>query len=160
MWYHVDGDYMKKISIFSICFFIVDLLVKILITTNMHLYDKVNIIPNFFSIMYVRNTGAAFSVLENNRILFIIVAIIAVLLIFKYIVNVEMTKFNILCYSMLLGGIIGNLFDRIVYGYVIDYLSFNIFNFNYPVFNLADSFIVISIILLILKEIYGKVSSR
>ena len=51
---------------------------------------------------------------------------------------------------MLIGGIIGNLIDRIIYGYVIDYLDFNIFGYNYPVFNLADSMIVISIILLIL----------
>ena len=54
---------------------------------------------------------------------------------------------------MLIGGITGNLLDRIVYGYVIDYLSFEIFNYNFPVFNLADVFIVVSILLILIKGI-------
>ena len=54
---------------------------------------------------------------------------------------------------MLIGGITGNLLDRIVYGYVIDYLSFKIFNYNFPVFNLADVFIVVSILLILIKGI-------
>lgn len=145
---------MKKVTIFSIIFFVVDFFVKLIISSNLKLYDTINIIPNFFSIVYVRNTGAAFSILENSRILFIIVAIIAIVLLYKYFIkNVNENKFNILCYSMLTGGILGNLFDRIVYGYVIDYLSFDIFEYKFPVFNLADSYIVISIILLILKEV-------
>lgn len=145
---------MKKVTIFSIIFFVVDFFVKLIISSNLKLYDTINIIPNFFRIVYVRNTGAAFSILENSRILFIIVAIIAIVLLYKYFIkNVNENKFNILCYSMLTGGILGNLFDRIVYGYVIDYLSFDIFGYKFPVFNLADSYIVISIILLILKEV-------
>jgi signal peptidase II len=56
---------------------------------------------------------------------------------------------------MLIGGILGNLFDRIFYGYVIDYLDFYIFNYNYPVFNIADMCIVISVCLLIVDMIRG-----
>ena len=51
---------------------------------------------------------------------------------------------------MLLAGIIGNLIDRIIYGYVIDFLDFTIFNYNYPIFNIADTFIVIGILILII----------
>ena len=145
---------MKRITIYSILFFIVDLIIKIVVSTKLKLYDVINIIPNFFSIVFVKNTGAAFSILENNRFLFIIVALISIILIYRYFIkNVSSNRYNICCYSLLLGGIVGNLFDRVVYGYVIDYLSFNIFGYNFPVFNLADSYIVISIILLILKEI-------
>ena len=64
---------------------------------------------------------------------------------------------------MLLGGIMGNMIDRILYGYVIDYLSFNLFGFNAPIFNLADTFIVVSVILIFINEgviSRGRVSSR
>ena len=54
---------------------------------------------------------------------------------------------------MIVGGIVGNFFDRLVYGYVIDFLDFNLFGYNYPIFNLADSFIVIGIIILIISNI-------
>ena len=62
----------------------------------------------------------------------------------------KLDKFDIIGYSLLTGGIIGNLIDRIIYGYVIDYLDFYIFNYNYPVFNFADISIVIGVIIVII----------
>ena len=119
---------MKKIFLFSLIFVVLDFVVKIIINNNIALYDSINIIPNFFSITYVRNTGAAFSIMENNRVLFIIIAIIALILIYKYLImNKVIDRYLMISYSMLVGGIIGNMIDRIIYGYVIDYLSFNIF---------------------------------
>ena len=56
-------------------------------------------------------------------------------------------------YSMLLSGIIGNLIDRVVFGYVIDFLDFNIFGYDFAIFNIADSFIVVAIILLLFQEV-------
>ena len=140
---------MKKIFLFSLIFVLLDFVVKIIINNNIALYDSINIIPNFFSITYVRNTGAAFSIMENNRVLFIIIAIIALILIYKYLImNKVIDRYLMISYSMLVGGIIGN--------YVIDYLSFNIFGYNFPIFNLADTFIVISIIMLLLYEVGGR----
>ena len=148
---------MKKIFLFSLIFVLLDFVVKIIINNNIALYDSINIIPNFFSITYVRNTGAAFSIMENNRVLFIIIAIIALILIYKYLImNKVIDRYLMISYSMLVGGIIGNMIDRIIYGYVIDYLSFNIFGYNFPIFNLADTFIVISIIMLLLYEVGGR----
>ena len=148
---------MKKIFLFSLIFVVLDIVVKIIINNNIALYDSINIIPNFFSITYVRNTGAAFSIMENNRVLFIIIAIIALILIYKYLImNKVIDRYLMISYSMLVGGIIGNMIDRIIYGYVIDYLSFNIFGYNFPIFNLADTFIVISIIMLLLYEVGGR----
>ena len=130
----------------------------------MNVYDSVSIIPNFFSITYVRNIGAAFSIMENSRILFIIIGFISLILIYKYLImNKVINKYLMISYSMLIGGIIGNMIDRIIYGYVIDYLSFNFFGYNFPIFNLADTFIVVSIIMLLLYEVGGshaRVSSR
>ena len=148
---------MKKIGIISLVFIIIDFIVKIIINNNMNVYDSISIIPSFFSITYVRNTGAAFSIMENNRVLFIIIAIIALILIYKYLImNKVIDRYLMISYSMLIGGIIGNMIDRIIYGYVIDYLSFNIFGYNFPIFNLADTFIVISIIMLLLYEVGGR----
>ena len=59
-------------------------------------------------------------------------------------------KLEKIAYSLILGGAIGNFLDRIVYGYVIDFLDFYIFGYNYPIFNLADTFIVLGVLLLII----------
>lgn len=134
-------------------FILLDFIIKIIVKTCMNLYSSIVVIPNFFSITYVRNTGAAFSIMENSRVLFIIIGLLAIYLIWKYLIKEkELNKLYIISYSMLFGGIIGNMIDRIIYGYVIDYLSFNIFGYNFPIFNLADTFIVISIIVLLLYE--------
>ena len=73
-------------------------------------------------------------------------------LIYKTIEKNNINKIGTISYGLLLGGILGNLFDRIFYGYVIDYLDFRIFNFNFAIFNLADMAIVIGAILLIVFE--------
>lgn len=146
--------FMKKLGIMSFIFIIVDILVKVMVNSLMNVYDTICLIPSFFSITYVRNVGAAFSIMENNRILFIVVGIVALFLIYKYLIKDKvLNNYYIVCYSMLIGGIIGNLIDRLVYGYVIDYLSFNIFGYLFPIFNLADSFIVISVFMIIIYEI-------
>ena len=147
---------MKKIGIISLVFIIIDFIAKIIINNNMNVYDSISIIPSFFSITYVRNIGAAFSIMENSRILFIIIGFVALILIYKYLImNKVLNKYLMISYSMLIGGIIGNMIDRIIYGYVIDYLSFNIFGYSFPIFNLADTFIVVSIIMLLLCEVGG-----
>lgn len=144
---------MKRLTIYSLIFIMIDLLVKIIVINFMKLYDTIKIIPNFFNIMYVRNTGAAFSILEDSRIFFIVITFVALIVIYLFLLKDKvLSKYQTFLYSMLIGGIIGNLIDRIIYGYVIDYLSFNIFGYSFPVFNLADSFIVISVILLIFYE--------
>ena len=119
----------------------------------MNVYDSISIIPSFFSITNVRNIGAAFSIMENSRVLFIVIGMVAIHLIWRFFIkDKQLNNYYIVIYSMLIAGIIGNMIDRILYGYVIDYLSFNIFGYSFPVFNLADTFIVVSIIMLIIYE--------
>ena len=144
---------MKKINILSLIFIIIDFVIKFIIDKCMNVYDTIRVIPNFFSIVYVRNTGAAFSIMENNRVLFIAIGIISIYLIWRFLIkDKDLNKYYVVIYSMLIAGIIGNMIDRIIYGYVIDYVSFNIIGYSFPIFNLADIFIVVSVIMLIIYE--------
>ena len=133
---------LYKISVIAI---IIDQLIKLFIKTN--ITKDIVIIPKIFKITNVINTGAAFSILKNNNTLLILISIIILVLLNYYIKknNIENDYFEL---GIILGGIVGNLFDRLLYNGVIDYIEIS----NFPVFNLADSLIVLGIILLIIKE--------
>ena len=79
----------------------------------------------------------------------------------KYILdNKNGNKLYNVCYAMILGGAFGNLFDRVFFGYVIDFLDFNIFGYDYPIFNLADTFIVCGIIIILVGGIRDECNKR
>lgn len=148
---------MKKILPISLLFVVIDQIVKILVISKLALQQSITIINNFFNITYVRNTGAAWSILSGNVLLLIMISVLALVAIYYYLIkDKELNKIDIVSYSMLIGGIIGNLIDRIVHGYVIDYLDFKIFNYNFPIFNVADTLIVISIIIIGISLIVGE----
>lgn len=141
----------NKVYLTSVIVLLIDQIVKLLIKTNMNLNEEISIIPNFFSIQYLKNTGAGFSILENQTILLAITSIICISVIIYYLKKEEnLTTAMYLSFGMVLGGILGNLIDRIVYQGVIDFLSFQIFNYNFPVFNIADIGITIGVLLLII----------
>ena len=138
----------KKLFIFGIIFLLIDQISKGLINMYMNVNESIKIF-DFLSLTYVHNIGAAFSMLEGARWLFVILGIIALNIIYIFFIkDKNLNNFEIITYALLLSGIIGNLIDRILYGYVIDFIDFTIFDF--AIFNLADSFIVISVVLLLL----------
>lgn len=143
---------MKKISLYSFLFLLIDQISKILVRMYLNLYNDIILIPNFLSLIHVKNDGAAFSILEGKTIFFIIITIIVLIGIIYYIKNKNFKKIDYIIYGMLIGGIIGNLIDRIIYGNVTDFISFTIFNKPMPIFNLADTFICIGCILMIWRE--------
>lgn len=148
---------MKKILPISLLLIVIDQIVKILVINKMALQQSIIVINNFFNITYVRNTGAAWSILSGNVLLLIMISVLALVAIYYYLIkDKDLNKIDIVSYSMLIGGIIGNLIDRIVHGYVIDYLDFKIFNYNFPIFNIADTLIVISIIIIGISLIVGE----
>lgn len=148
---------MKKILPISLLLIVIDQIVKILVINKMALQQSIIVINNFFNITYVRNTGAAWSILSGNVLLLIMISVLALVTIYYYLIkDKDLNKIDIVSYSMLIGGIIGNLIDRIVHGYVIDYLDFKIFNYNFPIFNIADTLIVISIIIIGINLIVGE----
>ncbi len=150
----------KKIIIISIVILLIDIASKLIVKTNLHLYESISIIPNFFNITYVVNDGAAFSILRGNQILLSILGIVVVIFLGYYINKDKLDNYKVIYYSLLIGGILGNILDRIIYNGVIDFLDFKIFNYDYPVFNLADSFIVISVILIIIEVGRGKYGNK
>ena len=142
--------------LFSMIIFIIDQIVKLFVGFSLELNTSFTVFNNFFYISNVHNYGAAFSVLYGNRIFLVIVSVITLVLVYYFLLkNKKFDWFNIILYSLLIGGILGNLFDRIIYGYVVDYLDFYIFGYNFPIFNIADICIVISVILIVIDTLWG-----
>lgn len=142
----------RKIYLFSFICFIIDFISKCLVLNIK--YDIV-VITNFFSISLVRNTGAAFSSFEGYTYVLVFISILVLFYLFRYSVNRVSSNLEIVSYSLLIGGIFGNMFDRIIYGSVVDFLSFNIFGYSFPIFNFADIFICFGVLLIIIDMIRG-----
>lgn len=141
---------MKRLYITAFIAFILDFISKFIIINILNFNDSIMVIKNFFYISLVKNTGGAFSIFAGNTLLLIIISLIILVGIFIYIYKSNIRdKVSLIGFGLLIGGAIGNLFDRIYYGYVIDYLDFKIFGYGYPVFNLADSFVIIGAIMLL-----------
>ena len=147
----------NKLIIISLGVLLIDMLSKVLIKHFILLGIRIKIIKGFLYITYVKNTGAAFSIFRNNTIFLIILSILVIGLLFYYLNKKEkITKLENISYGLILGGAIGNLFDRILYGYVIDFIDIYIFKYDYPVFNIADMAIVIGVIILVIDLFRGE----
>ncbi len=145
---------MKKILIVSFICVLVDQIIKNVVLYNLDMGESISVINNFFALTFLENSGAAFSILTKNTILLILVGVVALNLIYFWLIKGKnIKKFETIIYGMLIGGIVGNMIDRIMHGYVIDYLDFNFINF--PVFNFADILIVVSIFIIIIQMIKG-----
>ncbi len=153
---------MKKRYIFIIGFIIVfvDQFLKILISGN--IVENITLISGILEITLTHNYGAAWGIFEGNQIFLILVSVVAFGLISFYIKKRDSLKLlEIIGYTLLLGGLVGNLIDRVIYGYVVDYIYLLFIDF--PIFNFADMAIVIGVGLLVIdmiKEEYYAYRSR
>lgn len=118
---------------------------------------EVVIIPGFFRLLYVENRGAAFGILQEGRPLFIVitVAVIGFLLYGIYRKRNEVRGLLRVALVLILAGAVGNFIDRLRLHFVVDFLSFRFFGHDFAVFNLADSFIVVGTILLMIHVFLG-----
>ncbi len=117
------------------------------------------IIENFFQFQYVENFGAAFGILQNRKIFFIVITSLVIISIVLFVIknSHNLSLLMKIALFMLLGGAIGNLIDRVRLGYVIDFISFKFGKvYNFPVFNIADVFIVVGTFLIMLLVIFNK----
>ena len=142
---------MTTIIILSLIFLIIDLITKILVIKILPLSGSIEIIKNFFYIIPTNNTGAAFSILIGQRIFLILITIAILAFLIQYIKKNKIErKIDIISFSFIIGGSLGNLIDRIIRGSVIDFISLKLGNYNFPIFNIADTLIVVGVILLLL----------
>ena len=118
---------------------------KWLIQQGMTLHESIPVIPGFFHITYILNRGAAFGILENQRWLFLIMAIILFVLYAVFRKKMPFHRAVQAGAGMLLGGAFGNALDRFLHGAVVDFFDFRI----WPVFNIADIGIVVGVCLLL-----------
>ncbi len=132
-----------------------DMLSKLLVKHFLLLGERNFVISHFFSLTYVKNTGVAWSLFQGNTLFIIIFTVVILIGLVYYLFHHRCSFLEQIGYGMILGGAMGNLFDRIVYRYVIDFLDFYILGYDYPVFNLADMAIVVGVILLIIQTFRG-----
>jgi signal peptidase II len=134
-----------------------DLLSKYWITSTLKLYDSITVIPGFFWISYLRNTGAAWSIFEGQLWFFLILAAAAMVgmavFFFKTPRRNQIMRFALI---FMFVGTLGNFIDRAMFAYVRDFLSFNLFGYMFPVFNVADMSLNVGAGLLILEAVFER----
>lgn len=140
---------MKKLYGIAFLITLFDQIIKNGLLLFMNYGESITVINGFLNITLIGNTGAAFSILSSNTLLLIIISLVCLnVLYFGFIKEKNLNDFDKLSFGLLIGGILGNLIDRVMHMQVIDYLDFTFFGYNFPVFNLADIAIVISMILI------------
>ncbi len=144
---------IAKQGTFVASLILIDQILK-LMTVN-YLKEPIEVIPNFFQLYYLKNFGVGFSMLNGNKILILLISIALLYFVIKMLIDQDYIKYRIPLLMILAGGL-GNLIDRIFRGFVVDYLDFQIFNYDFPVFNFADVLLVIGsvviIVLMIIEE--------
>ena len=142
--------------LFTVAVVAVDQYTKYLTLANISLYENLPFIPNFLGFTYVQNTGAAFSSFEGQQWLFVLIfAALTVALLWEYFKSpMPFTKFERWCIAAVYAGGLGNMIDRVRYGYVMDMIQTLFMNF--PVFNVADCFITCGCFALLISLFFNK----
>ncbi len=135
---------------------------KRLVAARIGMYSHIQIIPGFFRLTHTENTGAAFSLFADSPSHWKTALLIGFSMIAMLIVSVLLWKqtrpltMTGIALSLILGGAVGNLWDRLASGRVVDFLLFYVKQYQWPVFNLADSAIVVGAALLVIEILWGK----
>lgn len=131
-----------------------DLLSKQLVISGMELDQTIGVIPGILDLHYIRNYGAAFSTMQNKRVFLIVVTVLMMAALCVYAVKMKqkMSKAELVSLAMIVGGGVGNLIDRIFLGYVTDFLDIHLI----PIFNVADCFVTVGCVLLVIAVLTEK----
>ena len=142
--------------LFTVLVVAADQFTKYLTLANIALYEHVPFIPNFLGFTYVQNTGAAFSSFEGQQWLFLVIfAALTVGILWEYFKSpMPFTKFDRWCIAAIYAGGLGNMIDRVRYGYVVDMIETLFMDF--PVFNVADCFITCGCFALIISLFFNR----
>ena len=152
----------KAHLLIAVAIVLLDRLTKYIVARNISLHESINVIPGFFRLTHVQNRGAAFGLFSDSPseykvavlVLFSLVALVVVsALLWKNSHAINTTGFGL---ALILGGAVGNLWDRLVAGHVVDFLDFSVAGYHWPAFNVADSAIVIGALLLVTEILFSK----
>lgn len=144
----------RKIFVIAVITLFLDQITKVII--SLFFNDLLVILPDFFSLEYTKNYGAAWSIFNYKVEFLIFISLIALIILFRYLYSFKLNLRNNIAFGLLFGGICGNLIDRLFIGFVRDFLSFKFFNYHFPIFNLADTCIVMGVLLLIIAIFKGE----
>ena len=142
----------KKLSpmIYAALLIVLDQMTKFWIVGKFNLYERLEIIPGFFDLTYLENTGAGFSIFSGyGKLFFGVLTLVALVFIVRMFLESK-SHFVDCMLAIIFAGAIGNFIDRMWLGYVRDFLSFHIFGWDFPVFNVADICISVGFVLLII----------
>ena len=153
---------MRLILFLSLPLYALDQLTKQWVLRSISPYDARIVVPDFFNLVNVTNTGAAFGSFRGNNTFFVVISVVALVVVTVLLVRPRRSdRWRDISLALLLAGILGNLTDRLLYGHVIDFLLFNLhirFADPWPAFNVADSCISIAVVLFIIHS-FGKKSA-
>ena len=145
---------MKTLLFLSLPLYALDQFTKFLVLRFIPPNSSLALIPNFFDLVHVTNTGAAFGSFKNNNGFFISLSCLALIVVFAMLLRCgPVDSWRNIALGLLLAGIFGNLTDRLVHGHVIDFLLFDLhvpFAHPWPAFNVADSCICIAVVFFII----------
>ena len=156
----------KYFFLIAVTVLLLDRLAKWAVASSIALHDSVVVIPGVFRLTHVENTGAAFGLFAESSVqwkggalvIFSLMALVVVsALLWKNSHSLSTTTVGL---SLILGGAMGNLWDRLMSGHVVDFLDFYVGSYHWPAFNVADSAIVIGAILLVSEIIFAKSPSE
>ncbi len=145
---------------------ILDRWTKALIQSRFELNESANLVDGFFNITYVRNTGVAFGIFSSisspakSALLSVFTAIAAIVVVVYSVRSPVRNRLLQAAYGLILGGALGNLYDRLAYGYVVDFLEFYVRSYHWPSFNVADSAISTGVVLLAIEIIRNEAPGR
>lgn len=146
-----------RILVISIIIILLDQASKLLVKAKFAIGESVSVLGEFLRLTYIENPGMAFGIRFAGRWFFTIFSLIASLILIFYIIKLRrerlMVRFPL---ALILGGAIGNLIDRFLYGQVVDFIEVSVGSYRWPVFNAADSAVTVGMIMLIALLIFEK----
>lgn len=141
----------KHIQIFSLIIILIlaDQLTKLWALAELRGSEGISVITGIFELQYLENCGAAFGILQNHQVLFLLITVLAAVLLTYIYARIPDDKKYIplrICYVLLMAGAFGNMIDRAFRGYVVDFFYFKLIDF--PIFNVADIYVTVTMVLL------------
>ena len=155
-------DKYIRLAVIGGCVVIVDQITKLLILKHLPFNQNITVIAGFFDIVHINNPGGAFGLLASlspqwRTIIFLFVSSLAVgLILYFYIKTPQSHPWLAAGFALIFGGAIGNLIDRLRFGFVIDFLDFYIAKYHWPAFNIADSAITVGLTIFVIHIVLRK----